>query len=397
MKLETKNARTEHELAVIDAVVRGGGQARPEDAELVDFALLLRGVRPLPDRGAAVRIDERVESAAAARRERRYPVAQFGAAFACLILVLGVVAATQLGGGHDMKNINTDAPAGASGAAAESGVEGSGATHAEGNERSLQEFGKGTQKEFLPMGAEPAGVKQAPYDAATPRKQERSASLSLVTTPGRFDAAADRIAEIARAAGGYVQSASTKVTDRDRARGNFLVMVPVAGYRDALAAFSKLGHVRTQSEGSQDITSEYDSAQRTLTGRRSRTDRIKDQLAQTTDPAQRASLRRRLNRARIAEHQAAQRARSTRYRANYVPVSVVLGVARDAERDESGPIARAFDRAGEILERLLAAVIVLLAVALPVGAALLAVWWVTRLVRRSRADRAVAGAATQPE
>lgn len=396
MRLEDASKQSAHELEVIDAVVRGGGEARPDDAELVDFALMVRSARPLPDHGTVARLDERFEEVAQPRRGKKYPARQLAAVFVCLLLVGGVVAADQVRRATEPVEPVLKTVPGPRQVAA-------------GNQRARQDSARAPSDKalFETKSGEAVAAAQdklSPLDTRADfatgyslRKQERSASLALVTTPGRFDRAADRVAEIAHDAHGYVQTARTRVADHDRARGTFLLMIPVSGYRDAMSELTRLGHVRSQSEAAQDITAEYDSAERALTSRRARSDALEKQLSQTTDPVARAALKGRLAQARVAEARAARTARSTRWRSNYVPVDLRLGVARGAAEADSGPIAKAFDRAGEILEKLLAALIVVLAVFAPIAVVTAAIWWVARRFRRGRADAAVAAAAAQPE
>lgn len=383
MSVET---RQKHELEVIDSVVRGGSDARPEDAELVDFALSMRAARPLPDHGAAMRIDDRVAKAGAERRDRKFPAWQLAAACACLILVAGVVAASRWGGADFEAVMNTNEVA----KPMKGSASNSRAKAPELQDSVTQQF----QRDSAAMVS--GGQKLAPI-ARDPRKQERQATISLVTPPDKFDRAADRVNVIASEAGGYVQSSKTRVSDRDRTRGTFLLMVPVSEYREVMTKLARVGHVRSQSEGVQDITAEYDSAERTLKLRRARTQQLEKQLAEATDDASRASIKSKLRRAQIAERQATRGARSTRWRSNYVPVDVRLGVDSNADAAGQSTIAKAFDRAGEILETLIAALIVILAVLLPVAAAVLAVWWAARRWRRGRSDRTLAEAAAQPE
>lgn len=375
--------RQKHELEVIDAVVRGSADARPEDAELVGFALSMRAARPLPDHGVAMRIDERVAKARSGRRQRRYPVWQLVAACACLLLVAGIVAVDRLetrttGLSMAPKVVETldSAP------------------DATGRDRFVQEA-QGLAGARL--AGEPEMAKLAPSTRAPARKKERSATISLVAPPARFDRVADRISAVAVDAGGFVQTAKTRVSDQNRARGTFLLMIPVKNYRSAMAQLSRLGHVRSQSQGEQDITAEYTSVERTLKGRRSRTEALERQLQSATGDAERASLKRQLRRARIAERQAARNARSTRWRANYVPVDVRLGVDSNADNAGKSEVSKAFSRAGDILEKIAAALIVVLAVLLPVVIVALVLWWAARRWRRHRSDRVLAGAATQPE
>ena len=96
-----------HELDVIDAIVRGGGEARPEDAALTDFALLVRNARPVPDHGEIAALDSRAQAALAAKKPRERMIFKPVFAGVCgLILLAGVVVAVGTGPGKN------DAPVG---------------------------------------------------------------------------------------------------------------------------------------------------------------------------------------------------------------------------------------------------------------------------------------------
>ena len=87
-----------HELDVIDAIVRGGGEARPEDAALTDFALLVRNARPVPNHGEVAALDTRAQNAIAESRPRERMIFKPAfASFCALILVVGVAGIFYLG------------------------------------------------------------------------------------------------------------------------------------------------------------------------------------------------------------------------------------------------------------------------------------------------------------
>lgn len=398
-----KNAR-ERELAVVDAVVRGGGHMKPEDAALVDFALLVRSARPLPDHGVQARLDERVAAAQAPPRRPRRPRESrraLIAGFASILLVAGAVFA----GGNVLISPGRDD-------AAISDLEGAARSESApaksvGSKKAVQlQESVSADIAKVPYGVEPVIEDPGSGSAAnaTPgtisggaRRQERSARLAIAATPRRFDRVADRITQIAGEYGGFVQSASVKTNDRDRARGSFLLMIPALRYQEAVNEIARLGHVRSRSESTNDITSEFNSAERALQARRDRVKKLEAQLQRAEGQVAVDRIARKLRDARAAERQALQRVRSTRARVRFVPLEVKLTVDKGAEAAARGPIGNAFASAGEILTTLAAWAIVGLAVLVPLGLIGAALAWLARSWRRRRSDGIVAAAAAQPE
>lgn len=217
------------------------------------------------------------------------------------------------------------------------------------------------------------------------RVQEQTAGLTLVAAGKDLPGLGDRVIAVADAVGGFVVTSNVD----SRTGGDFQLRVPVARLDDALARLSRLGHVSSRTQGSQDITAQrniardrYDEAvaeRRSLLGR----------LAKATTDNEVASLKARLDdvNAQIATSRAALE-RVLR-RARFASVNVTLA----AKQGATGPVddgrwtpGDAIRDAGRVLEVAVAVLVVAGSVLLPLGLlVLLGVLAARTLGRRGRA------------
>jgi hypothetical protein len=392
------DADARHELAVVDAVV-SGGEARPEDAELTDFALLVRSARQLPDHAAAAAIDSRIQAAVAERRprQRRRPLLALAAGVATLIVVATVTA--QFGGSE------TTPPPGPGVAGSPTPVpetaESAGSTQTMKSDKRLV----APQRDFSSGGGEAAQLAPdtvapttGPVTGSGPRQVARDASLTLAADDSEVERLADRVIAATDTAGGYVAQSSVETVDAGRARADFLLMIPAARFQETLARLSRLAHVRSRSQSATDITTEFNAAERALQRARQRVTVLKRQFAAAENPAARAAIARRLARAQAAERAAATGVRAGRSRVRYVPLELKVISDPAATNADRGTIGRALSRAGRILTGALAVLIVALAILLPIMLiGLLAGYGVRRWRRRSAEHTIDAAAGGSPE
>ncbi len=94
-------------------------------------------------------------------------------------------------------------------------------------------------------------------DVSNPSEQKiiKTGDLSLQVQDVRKTA--DSIGEIARAAGGVVQSSSVTAGSEDQYRGTVTIRVPSVRFEVALQSIQDLGKVTSSSISSQDVTEEY--------------------------------------------------------------------------------------------------------------------------------------------
>lgn len=384
MRSEKLNDDALHELEVIDAVVRGGGHARPEDAALTDFALLLRAARPLPDHGAALRLDERLAGASSrppARRRR-----QLLAAVASLVLVLGVGGVAlnsfeQVGG----RDSSAEAPSTAGAPVT--------ANSFAGGEPELSTQGDAVGGERAIIAPELA----SPVAKAPQRSVARDATLTLATEGRKVETLSDRVIAVVDDAGGYVATSRVRRGAAGTGTATFQLMLPASTFQETFAELSRLAHVRSRSQSTEDISAQTQGANRSLARARARVAELSKRLDAAESDAERRSLKMRLARAKFVERQALRQVRSNRSRVNYVPLSLKVVADDKAAAAEKGTIVRALERAAEILTGIAAFLIVALAVALPLALVLAAASFGGRWLRRSRKSRTLADAAAQPE
>lgn len=390
MALDRITPEQRHELDVIDAAVRGGGEARPQDASLTDLALLVRAARPLPDHGATMRLDERLASRKSVRPPKRSLLGPAAAGLASLIVLVG---AGVIWSSRDALAPDRDTIA-------------------------VQEFRDGGESFPNPDAANgvavpPSGEKMAVPESAPSstaeseldtgvaggglRRVARDAQLVLAAPAERIQRLADSVNAIADESGGWVQDARVSVNTGKRAHASFLMMIPARTYQETLARLSRVAHVRSRSQGMTDITTAYNAAERALARSRARVRELERKLAATPEGAARKKVEHDLTRARLAERQATRAVRGTRSRVRYVPLSLRIVADRSAANAGQGTIARAMSDARSILTGMAAVLIVALAILLPISLVALIAWWGVRRHRRGRDEATLARSAAQSE
>lgn len=380
----TRIAR-EHELEVVDQVVRGGGHARPEDATLIDFVMLVRATRPLPDHGAAMRLDQRLlgSNEPDPRRNRRRALL-VTTAFVMLLGVVGIVG-VNLDRISGQEGLSLGRPETVMKTIDNGGVALPDAAHRQpGLEEGLANLPTSKQSSFA-------------VSSDVDRDVARTARLVLATPGKRIERVSDRVVAVVDAAHGYVASSNVRSTQGGRGRARFELMIPATKYQQTLARLSGLAHVRSRSQSTEDITTEFDGARRALSAARARVAAARAHLAGAESDAARASARHLLERAKFSERQALRRVRANQARVSFVPLELTIVADNSAEAADQNTIEKAIDRAGAILTGMLAALIVALAVLVPLGLVLAGVIFGLRRSRRVRHERVIDTAASQPE
>jgi hypothetical protein len=383
-----------HELDVIDAIVRGGGEARPEDAALTDFALLVRNARPVPNHGEVAALDTRAQNAIAESRPRERMIFKPAfASFCALILVVGVAGIIYLGSPGQPSLVSRAPQANDSPAA--------------GSAADLQAPSESVQdalgKQLMGSKDAPQGLSVAPQDngitsAKIPRDVARDTRLTLAADGGEIERLSDRVNAIVDRFGGYVANSNVRGGEGNRGRATFDLMIPASQYKPALAALSRLAHVRSRSQSSVDITTQVNRAERQVRRWTARVNRLETQLAAANTTGQRIVLRRQLAVANAALRVATGEVRTNRARVNYVPIALTIVADKTAADTDTGAIAKAFEKAGEILTAIAAVLIVALAVLIPLALIVAAFWFGLRRWNRARAQRTIdASVAAQPE
>lgn len=93
------------------------------------------------------------------------------------------------------------------------------------------------------------------YTNVNDRKVIMTASVQLETS--EHDKAVNNIRGIATGAGGYVESSSTWLSDKDRKQTTITIKVPAGQYESCLSQIKALGKVKSETSSGQDVTRQY--------------------------------------------------------------------------------------------------------------------------------------------
>ncbi len=211
-----------------------------------------------------------------------------------------------------------------------------------------------------PSPAPPAGV---PVRA---RKVERTTTLGLTTDAKGLQDAADGIVRATQDLDGVVASSQVD-SSPSGGEATFVLRVPTARLDDALKRFGELADVARLSQGSEDITGSFVSAQDRLSDARAERKALLAALGKATTPRSIASLRARIrgNRTEIARLEGDLR--GLRRRTDLARVDVTLSARGRAVAPDAGSAWGPGDAARDALRVLE----VLAGVALIAGAVLL--------------------------
>src|SRR3954447_15956226 len=171
--------------------------------------------------------------------------------------------------------------------------------------------------------AAPAGAGAELQAPAVQRRVERAGALTLTTPARKIHDTADGVVAVVDRVGGYVER-----SDVGQASGGgqatFELRVPTARLDATLAALSRLGHVQSRAQHSQDITAIFNAAAQRLHDARAERDALLRALAKATTAEQTASLRARLRVVRSEIAAARGDLAAARRRADLARVSVTV-------------------------------------------------------------------------
>jgi len=377
------------ELEALDAAVAGEAVA-PEFEELASLARAVRAERPAVDDAFAERMDERAASGFAsarssrpsravgwvrARPARRTLLPALGAA-ASVLAALVVVGSLQSGGRGE--TVPRDA-----------GVTLS-QPRAAGGEARSPALGARERRAARPSDTQAATA--APLTAAPARRVEREASLVLATVPDRVADLADGVVRTTDEVGGIVATSSVASGDGSGAGASFQLRIPTRRLDEALAKLSKLGHVRSRTQNSQDVTSSFVSAQERRDAALAERKGLLAQLARATTTNETDSIRLRLSivQSEIAAYRDALA--RLRVRTVYSAVSVTVEADRNGGSVGGGgpwTPGDAVRDAVRVLEVIASGALVGLAVLVPLGLLGLLVGAAARVTRRRRREQAL--------
>jgi hypothetical protein len=374
------------ELDALEAALAGDPAAEPELTELVRE---VRAEAPTMAPEFREQLDERVQSgfARAPRARRRLSLPSFSrrsllpalGVAGCLLAALVAVLVATGGSGDDGTTIN---PVSGSGDAA---------LQAQPGERQSGGAGESAgDSAAAGGGAEPAPTAKSVAPSAPGRRVERTTRLELTTTD--VQRVADGVVRATQTSGGFVQLSQVRTGDGNGS-ATFVLRVPTAKLDDALAALSKLGHVRALEQSADDITGAYDSASARLQEARAERRGLLRALARATTGQEVSSLRARIadNRRELQRRQ--REFNAVRSRANLATIQVdVIGRARkEAAAPDGGSWTPgdALRDAVRVLEVSAGVAVIALAVLVPLTLLGLAARFAAAAWRRRRREAAM--------
>jgi hypothetical protein len=164
---------------------------------------------------------------------------------------------------------------------------------------------------------------------------------------------------------GFVDSSDVHVGGR-QSHASFSLRIPAAHLRDALDDLSGLGRVTLRDEGSTNVTGAYVDAGKAYRDARSKVDSLLMQLRSASTPSEAATIRQQLVGARQELAAARAALRGVKGPVAYAPVSVQIRAGGDG----SWSIGDAADDAVGVLEAIAGALLITLAVLVPLAALL---------------------------
>jgi hypothetical protein len=355
---EPLDPAVERDLAALDAAV---AEAPDADPELLALIRDVRALAPRPAASARAALDARVAAGFPRaprpdRRPRWLPrpalmpaLGAAAAAFVALVVVVGVAR-----NGHDA----------ASGGSAQSA-------------RPRPERSTGTAvppaatvAPAAPGAAAPSAPAPGLAAPASPaRRVERSVRLELGARGSRFDAVTDAVVRTTQRAGGFV-AGSQIGQDATRGSAMFVLRIPAARLDATVADLSRLAHVRSIEQATQDLTGAHDGTAARLRDARTRRRALVAALATAT--GERADrLRGRLAAATAQVRRLERALRALRNRTAYATVDVTVTAPRRAAtapaRHDRWTPADAWRDARRGLELAAGVAIVAIALGLPVA------------------------------
>ena len=227
------------------------------------------------------------------------------------------------------------------------------------------------------------------------RRVERQASLTLETAADEIGDVSDGVIRATDAVGGIVVTSSVSSGDSGTAGATFSLRVPTRRLDDALARLSKLAHVRSRTQNSQDVTGAFVSAQERLDAALAERKGLLRQLARADTPNETASIRERLRLVQSEIASARAQVRGLRTRTDFSAVSVTIepgeasGGVGGGGNDGTWTPGDALDDAVRVLEVFAGVAVVGIAVLAPLALLGLAAGFAARGARRRRREQAL--------
>jgi hypothetical protein len=334
--------------------------SRPEDLELLEADVRASAPRMSPE------LERRLE-AIVARPERRR-VARWRPALAVgLAGLLIAVVVVAVGRSRDDVQIMSRTPSGDS-------------------------AGSSALQTQAQTPAPPSAARLAPAPVPA-RRVEHDAALTLAAPSRAFSDVTDQVVATTDRFRGIVQRSTIDAQGRS-GRAEFDLRIPASRLEPALAALSRLAHVRSRSAGTVDVTGAFNAAAARRDELQAERRGLLRALARATTEAEVASVKARLRDvgqrlARARRTVARLRARTDLARVHLTVVATRQGAATGGDGDHRWTPGDAVRDALRVLEVVLGAALVALAVAVPLGLLAGLVVGGSRLARRRRREAAL--------
>ena len=252
--------------------------------------------------------------------------------------------------------------------------------------------GTGTPSDIRPADhalVEPTPTTPRGESLVPQRKVERSALLDLATGAGNLDRVADGVVRATDASGGFVASSQVDA-GATGGTAHFDLRVPTDRLDATLAVLSRLGHVRSRSQSTDDVTGAVVSARERLSDAKAERRALLRALGRARTSTQAEAIRARLRLARTEIASARGDLQALGRRTAFSSVSVTLS-ARGGGTSGGGSFGPgdALNDAIRILGAVAGGLLVALAVLLPVAALVALVWLGARTLRRRSRERAL--------
>lgn len=223
------------------------------------------------------------------------------------------------------------------------------------------------------------------------RKVEQTVGLTLAAPGDQIERVADRVIAVTDRHGGYVRASQVFGGDAEQARAHLEISLPAAKLGDGLAELSKLAHVRSRVQNTQDVTARFNSTRRRLADARAERLGLLRSLARATSVNEVSSIRARL---RLTNDRIAALAREhSRQRDQIDHVVLDIAIERDeaAQAGDRSTIGDAIERAGDVLAVSVGILIVALAITFPLAVLVALAWFAVRRSRRLVRERTLRG------
>ncbi len=218
----------------------------------------------------------------------------------------------------------------------------------------------------------------------------RDGSVELRIEPGSFGTTAGQVRAIAADLGGYVASGESRVEQLEDDRyavGWYTIRIPSDRFDEAVARVEQLGERVSASLSSQDVTEEYVDLEGRLDYWREQEAFYLRLMEEATTIEELVTVQTRMQDVLLNIEQIEGRLRYLDSRTDFATLTVGLTEVPDStvlpvDPKDPGPIAEAFEQAGEVLLATVGFIIIATAVAIPIAIVVLIAYGIFRLFTR---------------